>query len=196
MKSPQMLKLVYLLLLLPVVLSCGLAGPLKKIADNAQNPTTLTSPDQRIQIVVPGGWTVDKTLNDIAVIQASNRLSEMYVIVIVEGKEDFEEGTTLDYFASLSRNGLAEKVTGEQSTEPVPFQVSGHSAMEYQMEGSVDNIKIKYICTVIETPTNFYQIFTWTLPSRFEQNRETLRGVMQSFKEVQVKPPPPKPTAT
>ena len=196
MKSPQTFKRLYLLLTLPLVLSCGLAGPLKRIADNAQNPTTLTSPDQRIQIVVPGGWTVDKTLNDIAVIQASNRLSEMYVIVIVEGKEDFAEGATLDYFASLSRNGLAENVTGEQSTEPVPLQVSGHSAMEYQMEGSVDNINIKYICTVIETPTHFYQIFTWTLPSRFEQNRETLRGVMQSFKEVQVKPPLPKPTAT
>jgi hypothetical protein len=116
----------------------------------------------------------------------------MYLIVIGEGKEDFEEGTTVEYFASLSRKGLAEQVTGEQSTEPLPMQVSGHSAMEYQMEGSVDNIRIKYICTVIETPTHFYQVLTWTLPSRFEQNRETLRGVMQSFKEVKVGPPPTK----
>jgi hypothetical protein len=194
LNSPQTLKHFYLLALLPVAFSCNLAGAIKKVADKAQEPTTLTSTDGRVQMVVPGGWAVDKTLNDVAVLQAANRFSEMYVIVISESKEDFEENTTLEQYASLSRDGLAENVTDAKSTEPLPLQVSGSSAMEYQIDGSVDKIKVKYICTVVETPTHFYQILTWTLPSRFQHNQVTLRTVTQSFKEVKLGPPPPKPT--
>lgn len=194
MSSPQTFKHFYLLALLPVALSCNLAGAIKKVADKAQEPTTLTSTDGRIQMVVPGGWVINKTLNDVAVLQASNRLSEMYVIVISESKEDFAEVTSLDEYASLSREGLAKNVTDAKSTEALQLQVSGRSAMEYQIDGSVDKVKVTYLCTVVETQTHFYQILTWTLPSRFQRNQGTMRTVTQSFKELKLGLPPPKPT--
>jgi hypothetical protein len=195
LNSTQTRKHLYLLALLPVALSCNLAGAIKKVADKAQEPTTLTSTDGRIQMVVPGGWAEDKTLNEVAVLQASNRFSEMYVIVISESRKDFAEDTSLHEYASLSRDGLMENVTDAEAKDPSPLQVSGRSALEYQISGSVDKIKVTYLCTVIETPTHFYQILTWTLPSRFQRNQETLRSVTQNFKEVNLEPPP-KPTGS
>lgn len=141
-------------------------------------------------MIVPGGWSADRTLNDGAVIQASNRFKEMYVIVLKEGKGDFTEDTTLQEYTQLASAGMQGNITEPEATEPVSTTVAGNSAMEYQLTGAVKKVKIKYLCSTVETPNHFYQIITWTLPSRFEQNQETLRGVTQSFRELGSNPPP------
>lgn len=193
MKAPRPKKHLYLLALLPVALSCNLAGKIKEVADKATQPMVVTSTDGRVQVEVPGTWSRDQKLNDVAILQAANPISEMYVIVISESKEDFADTTTLDDYVSLSHDGLAKNVSEADSKTPVPTQVSGHSAREYQLSGTVDRVKVVYLCTVVETPTHFYQILTWTLPSRFKNNESTMRSVTQSFKEVNFASPPPKP---
>jgi hypothetical protein len=173
-----------------VALSCNLAGKIKEAADKATQPMTVNSTDGRVQMVVPGTWSRDKKLNDVAILQAANPISEMYVIVISESKEDFDDTITLDGYTSLSHDGLAKNVSEAESKPPISIQVSGHSAREFQLSGTVDKIKVVYLCTVVETPTHFYQILTWSLRSRFKNNEATLRSVTQSFKEVKVGPPP------
>jgi bifunctional DNA-binding transcriptional regulator/antitoxin component of YhaV-PrlF toxin-antitoxin module len=174
----------YLALLLPITLACNLSGVVKKAAEQAQQPRTFTSIDARVQITAPGGWREDKELSDEAVLTASDRAREMYLVIISERKDDFEEGTTLADFNELSRKGLMERIETPELTESVPLTVGPNSAMEYQAIGTVEKVKIKYLTTVVETPERFYQIFTWTLPSRFDLNQPTLRSVAQSFKEV------------
>src|SRR5688572_1907028 len=118
-----MRKHIYLLAFVPIALACNLAGTIKKVADKVQEPTTLTSTDGRVQIVVPGGWSVNKNLNDVAIIQAANTISETYVIVIAESKVDFEDGTDLKQFGSMAIAGLTGNVTDPSAKEPVGLQV-------------------------------------------------------------------------
>lgn len=188
-------KLFYLALLLPVSLACNLAGVVKKAVDESQKPTTLTSSDLKTQLTLPGGWREDKQLNDIAVLEAANSFQEMYIVVLRESRQDFGEGATLDDFAAWSREGMMGEVLEPQATDPLAMQVGNYPAMEYRLDGTVDKIKIRYICTTVETPNHYYQIISWTLPSRFEQNQATLRGVTQSFRELDAgAPPPPAPS--
>lgn len=177
-------KHAHLLLLLPVVLACTLPGLVKKAVDEAQKPTIIKSTDGRIQLTVPGVWREDKKLNESAVLQAADRFQEMYVIVIDESKQDYVEGNTLEQYTSLSRNSMVAALKEPQVTDPVSMVVSGYPAMEYVLEGSVENVKVKYICTAVETPNHYYQIVTWTLPSRFQKNQAQLREITQSFKEL------------
>ena len=174
----------HLLLLLPVVLACSLPGLVKKAVDESRKPTIIKSSDSRIQLTVPGGWSEQKKLNESAVLQAANPFQEMYVVVIEENKRDYVEHATLEEYTSLVRNRMISAVKDPQTTDPVSLVVSGHPAMEYLLDGSVEKIKVKYICTAVETPNHFYQIVTWTLPSLFQKNEARLREVTQSFKEL------------
>ncbi len=171
----------YLLLLIPVALGCSLAGLVKKKVDEAQKPVTLTSSDSKTQLTIPGGWRAEKQLNEIAVLQAAQRSQEMYIIVIRESRQDFAEDATLEDFAASSRTGMMSGLQQPLATDPIASRIGNYSAMEYQLEGTADKIKVKYICTAVETPNYYYQLITWTLPSRFEKNQATLRQVAQSL---------------
>jgi len=166
------------------VLGCNLANLVKKKVDESQKPTTLTSSDSKTELTIPGGWRAEKQLNETAVLQAAHRFQEMYIIVIRESKQDFAEDATLEDFAASSRTGMMSSLKQSLATDPVAARIRDYSAMEYQLEGTADKIKVKYICTAVETPNYYYQIITWTLPSRFEKNQATLRQVAQSFKEL------------
>ncbi len=183
-----------LTILLMTTLSCNLAGVVKKAADKTREPKPLLSADGKILLTIPGGWKEDKALHESAELEASNRIQEMYVIVLRERKEDFDEDTTLSDYALLTRKGFEQNIAGAQLTGVIPAQIGQQSAMEYQLEGSVDKIKVKYLCTVVETPGHFYQILAWSLRSRFDQNEETLRKVTESFKELNVSASSPEPT--
>jgi hypothetical protein len=61
--------------------------------------------------------------------------------------------------------------------------VSGNQALQFDADGEVQNMKLKYLYSVVETPQNYYQIITWTLASRYQDNRPQLIDVINSFKE-------------
>lgn len=184
-------KLSPLALLVAVALACNLAREMKREMDKAQPPKTLTSADGTVQLTIPGGWREDRELNKSAAVQASNRVQEMYVAVISEGKQEFQEAMTLETFADLSRTVTTGNAASAEATDPVPTKVGNYPALEYTLRGTVENVEVKYFTTVVETPSSFHQIITWTLASRFDQNLPTLREVAQSFREVGPGAPPP-----
>ncbi len=176
--------LFYLAVLLPVVLSCSLAGKLKKVAEQTQKPTTITSTDSTAQLTLPPGWSEEKEKDEDSILHGSNHLSATYVVVIRESKQDFAEETTLADYAELTRAAMSDRVTSPHSTDVIPAYGMAYEAREFELECVVEKLKIKYLCTVVETPGNFYQVLTWTTPSRFTQNEKALRTVTQSFKEL------------
>lgn len=190
MNTALMRRLAPLGLLVAVALACNLAQNVKRGIDKASGPTTLTSADGKFQLTVPGGWRDDPELHEEATLRASNRMQEMYAVVISENKEDFDAGMTLQEFAALSRTATMGNVQGAEAGPPAPAQVGGYPALEYEMRGVVESINVTYLNTLVETPAHFHQIVTWTLRTRFDQNRATLREVAQSFREADAGAPP------
>jgi len=147
----------------------------------------LRSQDGSIQITLPKGWKEDKDLHDDAVLQASDRLTEKYVIVLSDSKEDFEE-MSLAKHSEITRGSILEGLSSPQVTGPVELTINGSPAIQYEIRGGTENIKVVYFHTTVETSGMFYQVLAWTLKSRFEKNKSDLQEVTNSFQESAMAP--------
>ncbi len=145
----------------------------------------LISEDGQIAITLPTGWVRDDELNDRAQLEASNRAGQMYLIVLTQPKAEFR-GMQRDTYAEITRGYLTRRLEKSEVSGPTDVsQVGGNPAVQYQVRGSLNNIDVLYLHTVVETPTRFAQILAWTLPTDFEKNQPTLQQVIQSFQEQQ-----------
>ena len=188
-------KAVFAAFWLALVLGCGALPGLKRRAERLSKPTVLRSADGKSQITLPPGWSEDKELHEQAALQGSWRFKELYVVVITDSREDFEDGMTLERFTETTRDFAGKDA---ETTEPVETVINGQRALNYEMKATVDGIKIGYVRRNVETPTAFHQIIAWTLRSRFEENKDALLEVVNSFQEAHTTgeasgPPPPAP---
>jgi hypothetical protein len=66
------------------------------------------------------------------------------------------------------------------------LQVNGCRAVQYVLSGTVPakgaTVPLTYLDTFVEDATQFHQIQTWTLQSRFEQNKDDLQKIAATFK--------------
>lgn len=145
--------------------------------------TTIVSTNGSSQITVPEGWEETDELNDVAIIQAANLAEDQYVIVIDDSKEDFADAS-LETFSEITAETFLDILDDPTLGEPVTLTINGNPALQQQVEGSIENTNVVYLQTNIETPTHFYQVLTWSLKSRFEDNRDIFEGVTESFQEV------------
>ncbi|WP_068509701.1 hypothetical protein [Leptolyngbya sp. O-77] len=145
----------------------------------------LISDDGQIAITLPSGWVKDDELNDRAQLEASNRAAQMYLIVLTQPKAEFR-GMQRETYAEITRGYLTRRLEKSEVSGPTNVsQVGGNPAVQYQVRGSLNNIDVLYLHTVVETPTRFAQILAWTPPADFEKNQPTLQQVIQSFQEQQ-----------
>lgn len=162
-------------LLVFVVVAC-------KQLQSLARPTVLKSPDGKFQLTVPAGWQERPSLHATASIKAANVLQETYVIVISDTKIDFASDMTLDKFTDITRRRMLSKVDEGDSTPPLPVTINGNEGRQYLLAGVVDNLKISYLITTVETAENYHQIITWTLRSRIDKNQPILQKVTESFR--------------
>lgn len=145
----------------------------------------LVSEDGQTAITLPDGWVQDDELNDRAQLEASNRAQQMYLIVLTQPKAEFQN-MQREAYAEVTRGYLTRRLEKSEVSGPTPVaQVGGNPAIQYQVRGSLNNIDVLYLHTVVETPTRFAQILAWTPPADFEKNQPTLQQVIQSFQEQQ-----------
>ena len=166
------------------VFGCSLADRINKEVSKNKTPQTLNSTDNNIQITVPGNWQKRTDLHDDAELQAANLMGEQYVIILRESKADFGKAFNLDSLTKIARDNLKTAAKDTFFTEPVAVKINGYDAKQFEAGGEIENIKIKYLYAIVETPNNYYQIITWTMNSRFEKNKGILSEVIYSFKEI------------
>lgn len=166
------------------VLGCSAIRKLQTALEKTQEPQIFTSTDGTCQVTVPGSWRKETDLNREATLQASNRLSEQYVVIIRESRQDFGNAVNLPMVTNVIRDNLKKTLTNAVFTESLNVSINGYPAQEFEAAGEFENIKAKYLYGVVETPQNYYQIITWSLASRFDENRPRLLEVINSFKET------------
>jgi len=169
--------------LLPVVL-LFLAVLACKSIQSPDNPTVLTSQDGKFQLTVPDGWSKTTDLHDKAEIQADNKSRSMYVIVLIENKEDLAKDMTLDDFTEITKKSLMSKYGSPEASAPEPVSINGNDAKQYELKGTKDTASVDLIVSTVKTPSHFTQILAWTPPSKMSDNRDTLKKVTESFREV------------
>jgi len=153
-------------------------------SEKKSSAKVIKSTDGKFQVSVSDEWQTETTLNKLASIQVSNTGSEMYLIVITEPKRDFPRGYKLSAFTNIVRDQMLKTVSDAEATTPESVSVSGNSAMRYELSGTVNGIKAKYMNTTVETKDHFHQVLCWTRDSKFSTNKPGLLEVIDSFKEA------------
>jgi len=166
------------------VLDCSLFNKIQKEVEKTQTPQTLTASDGSCQVIVPGNWRTQPNLNNEATIQAHNLMGKLHIIVFRESKEDFGKKADLDFFTNSVRDNFKQMAEEAVLSEPLAININGYKARQFETSGEVENTKAKYLYEIIETPKNYYQIVTWTLASRYTENKAQLSEVIDSFKEI------------
>jgi hypothetical protein len=169
--------LVFALLFL-VILGCSMFE---------QKPQTIASNDGSCQLTVPGNWSKQTDLNKEATLQVANPREEVYAIIIRENKSEFPAGTTIDTVTRLAGDNLRKTLTNPEVSSVSSMTVGGFPAKQFDAGGTVSGLKAKYLYAVVESPTSYYQIMTWTLADRYDKNKAKLQDVINSFKEISTK---------
>ncbi len=155
--------------------------------------SVVTSKDGQDEVTLPAGWTVETGLNAEAQIQAAHRERGMFVIVLSEPKQALP-GMTREKHSQATRELLTQNLAESAVKGPTDVKtIHGNPAIQYVIQGALNNIAVKFLHTTLETPTQFVQILAWTRPDAFDANERELQQVIQSFRE---KPAPANPTVT
>jgi hypothetical protein len=56
--------------------------------------------------------------------------------------------------------------------------------VQYEITGSVDGVRIKYLHTTLEGKKYFHQIIAWSLTSKYDSNKATFDKILDSFYEL------------
>jgi hypothetical protein len=145
-------------------------------------PQAMRSTDGTLEITVPGSWKTDK-LNDQAVIQASNRMGELYVVVVSEPKEDLND-VNLQKYSELTRGQQLKAMKNGSEEGPVARTVNGLPAIEYVLRGSVDSANVVMKHVAVDGTKRFHQVLVWSLKSKWDSEKGTLDAVVASLKET------------
>ena len=97
---------------------------------------------------------------------------------VLEAKADYADFNSYQQAMLTYCQTMAEHL--EQSTEPVV--INGMTGIELRMEASMNGVNAKYIVYVLEAPTNYVQLMTWTTSSLFDKYQEEMREIAETFK--------------
>lgn len=170
-------------LLILTTLVAGGCGP--AIPTGGSNGTEVVkSFDGKFQVTMPKGWTVRYNLNDAAGIQVANPLKEGYLNVLSQSKADFAD-PTIQWHSETTRTSVLESLTdGQVTAGPTSLTINGKPAVQYEIRGKAEGLKVIYLHTTVDTGEHLHQILAWTLPSYYDDNRPILDSVINSFKAV------------
>jgi hypothetical protein len=157
--------------------------PAANLPTPAPQFVTITGADGKSEITVPGGWSAETDLNKEAQIQVSDRQRKLFLIVLAENKSGLKDMTRQKH-SEVTRNLLSKNLNQAKVSGPTEVtQVNGNPALQYTINGSLNNISVEFLHTTVETSTRFIQLLAWTPPSTFQQSEVELQKIVQSFRE-------------
>lgn len=162
---------------------CSAINQVKKEIDKSQQPKVIKSVDGKAQVTVPATWKPETELHDSATVQASNGLQQLFIMVIPLGKVDLADNFTLDKMHDLTRREMSENLIDAKFGDSVSTVINGYEARQFEVAGTVEGFKVKYIYTTVDAPDNYYQIAAYTPASRYDGSKEQLLEVINSFQE-------------
>jgi hypothetical protein len=142
------------------------------------------SADGRSQVRLPAGWSIKTDLNDRADLRVGNAQQDAYLIVLSDPKVDFADKITYRDHARMRLDRLVKAIDGAKVARgPTELVVGGRPAIQYEVHGTVEDIRIIYLLTTVDGSESFHRLLAWTVPSRLESNRKALEDVIGSFAE-------------
>lgn len=192
-------KLLPLIILLFVVLGCNLGQKSSTNSGNATpdpstgtapspaaNLTTISARDGSCEIKVPSHMSEANDLNTQAILQASNPKREIYVMVIDDSTKDFSKSTTIDKYATMLQDDVKKRLQDAEFSSVSSSTIGDLDSREFDATGGMGAVQGKFKYAIVKTDDNFYQIISWTLPTKYDENKAEMEAIVKSFKVNEV----------
>lgn len=156
----------------------------KKKDNSAKLSKSIKSKDSVAQFNVPESWSEMDSLNPVANLQVGNLKEEKYLLNISEKKTSFSDSMTLkDYYNIITQN-MSTAVVNANLTDPKEITINGNKALQFELSGEVEKIKVSYLITIIDAEKHFHQVLTWTLMDKFNEYKGEYSDIVNTFKEM------------
>jgi len=147
--------------------------------------TVLTSDDKTMEISLPAGWKKESKLNAVAQIQASLITEAKWMIVISENKEIFTDEMTVKDYYDLSIEEFSNLLENAKISEAKNVKIGELSALQTEIQGEINKVKVMYLVTIVESPKQFTEIIFWTVQQKMDKSRDMFIKAVQTYKEPQ-----------
>jgi hypothetical protein len=166
------------------LLMISLAGCDPDIFTSINNPENkyVQIGDTHSYISIPGNWKVRNDLNEMADLQYSNVRDGIYCVIITEFKDDLVNSNLTSY-SSGRIDAMRSKLSSTEVTAAKELVISKRNALQYELSGILDNVKLKYLITVIEGEQKYFQILLWGSKNNYMRSEKLMEKVAASYFE-------------
>ena len=133
-------------------------------------------------IKLPARWRAAASLNDQAAIQATDPFRQRFAVVISEPREDFDVTVDLSDHAGRTLTQLADSLRLVAINGPSERTVQGCRALQFEVEGYHQGVRLVYLHTTIEGRRAFHQVLAWSTRSSYD--RKVFDEVVDGFEEL------------
>ena len=142
---------------------------------------TVKSDRSSLSMEFPNSWK-EASLHDVATIQMAFAAKEQYMIVIEESASDFDDGFTIDDYAAIILENMKTTVEVTGDSTITDTTIGGNlAAKQFELAGSIEKVKAKYLVTCIENDGIFYQFTAWSLQSKYDEAKPAFEDVLKSI---------------
>ena len=150
-----------------------------------QQPTGRTLNDGELglaMIKLPVRWRTASALNEQAAMQAIDPFRQRFAVVISEPRDDFDVTIDLSDHAGRTLSQLAESLRLVAINGPTERTVNGCRALQFEVEGYHQGVRLMYLHTTIEGRRAYHQVLTWSTRSAYD--RAVFDELVDGFKEL------------
>lgn len=130
---------------------------------------------------LPAGWVaqpVPEAIRGKAEFYATNLTLEAALITTTVPRESISDFRT---YASTRRALQISAVTDPVHSEITTLEINGKKAHRFSVSGKAEGHHFTFLITLVEGDKGIVVLNTWTLAANFEQHRESLERIPQSF---------------
>jgi len=131
--------------------------------------TSARSKDGKVEVSLPEGWTQTSLPDSHANIDLHHPDSRGVATVRTELKSDLPDQDLKHYAAGKIKHLT---LTNRKMGAPQEVTINRMPAVRYEATGEVKDYKGKYWFTFFETDTQFIEVTTWSVPSKFDDNKK------------------------
>lgn len=186
-----MKNLLILIILVVFLASCG-ANNESKSKDAETGKVTIKN---LYSLVIPPSLREATNLNEEASLQYQNPVKELYIITIDEPVSGYEKaiddnnlgetyGKDLKGYSSFVIDNLVASCKPIKSPTTTDVKINGMDAKVTEIEANLGGYDIYYLVANVKGKENFYQVMTWTLLTKKDENKAEMQAMIDSFKEI------------
>ncbi len=138
--------------------------------------------DGYAQLTFPAGWKDEG--NSGSTILTYTNATVGSILVVRDNKTALANDATIDNYCSIIATNMSSKLETPVVTDPAKMTVNNYSALQFELQGEIQKVNIKYLITIVETKDSYYQIIAFTSQDIYDKYKKDFVNITNTFKEL------------